>query len=302
MNGIVPVLATPFDDSGALDLAGLEALVDFQLLSPVGGLALFGVASESFALTRAERRRVLEVVDSIVQGRVPLVLGVAAASVPQAIEAMHDLGAGRAATFMVLPAFPVRPSVGQLVDFYTAVADEAGELGTDVMIQDAEATAGFALPLEAAELLATHPSIGSIKVESPSTVVRMDELAGRLSGRSADLDVYGGQNAQFLLDEISAGAIGSMPACEFTDVLCEVWQRWTSGDCAGARHLFGAISPLLALGLQRGYAWAVHKELLVARGIIRSAAVRLPAHSLPSAMRAGTLAAYDAFSMARATA
>ena len=57
--GLIPVLATPFHPSGELDLESLQRLVDFQVSSGVDGVAVFGFASEGFALTAAERAQIL---------------------------------------------------------------------------------------------------------------------------------------------------------------------------------------------------------------------------------------------------
>lgn len=58
IQGLVPVLATPFTPDRALDIDGLRRLVEFELTSGVDGVALFGMASEGFALTAAERGRI----------------------------------------------------------------------------------------------------------------------------------------------------------------------------------------------------------------------------------------------------
>src|SRR5687767_14232243 len=61
-SGLIPVLATPFHPSGELDLESLHRLVDFQVASGADGVAVFGFASEGFALTLSERRSILDVV------------------------------------------------------------------------------------------------------------------------------------------------------------------------------------------------------------------------------------------------
>ncbi|MFP3648936.1 dihydrodipicolinate synthase family protein, partial [Paraburkholderia sp. SIMBA_054] len=55
IEGIVPVMLTPFDDSGAIDYAGLERLIEWYLAQ--GSDALFAVAQsrEMQFLRLAER-------------------------------------------------------------------------------------------------------------------------------------------------------------------------------------------------------------------------------------------------------
>jgi 4-hydroxy-tetrahydrodipicolinate synthase len=71
-----------------------------------------------------------------------------------------------------------------------------------------------------------------------------------------------------------------MPACEFTDLLVETVADFRAGRAAAARARFSRLLPLIRFGLQPGLAWAVHKEVLVRRGLIGCAAVRSPAKPL----------------------
>jgi 4-hydroxy-tetrahydrodipicolinate synthase len=73
IEGIVPVMLTPFDDAGAIDYAGLECLIEWYLAH--GSDALFAVAqsSEMQFLSLAERAELARFVVDKVAGRVPVV-------------------------------------------------------------------------------------------------------------------------------------------------------------------------------------------------------------------------------------
>jgi 4-hydroxy-tetrahydrodipicolinate synthase len=73
IEGIVPVMLTPFDEAGAIDYAGLERLIEWYLAH--GSDALFAVAqsSEMQFLSLAERRELARFVVERVAGRVPVV-------------------------------------------------------------------------------------------------------------------------------------------------------------------------------------------------------------------------------------
>jgi 4-hydroxy-tetrahydrodipicolinate synthase len=73
IEGIVPVMLTPFHDSGRIDYAGLERLIDWYLAH--GSDALFAVAqsSEMQFLSLAERGELARFVVERVAGRVPVV-------------------------------------------------------------------------------------------------------------------------------------------------------------------------------------------------------------------------------------
>ncbi|PXY35009.1 dihydrodipicolinate synthase family protein [Prauserella sp. PE36] len=287
VHGLVPILATPFDQDGSLDLAGLARLTEFQLASGVDGVATFGMASEGFALTAEERERILTTITDVVAGAVPVVAGVNGTSTVTALEqarAAEDLGAQ---ALMVLPPFLVKPSATQLADFY---GDVAAGTSVEIMVQDAPGATGVAMPPPLIAQLCELDRITSVKVEAPPTAPKVGAVVERVPDTVA---VLGGQNAQFVLEEYARGAIGTMPACEFPDLLAPVLADFTEGRRAEARAAFAKLLPLVLFGLQSGIAWAVHKEVLVRRGLIEHATVRLPAAPLDKASRQSLHAILD---------
>ena len=91
VQGLVPILATPFQPDGRLDLPSLRRLVEFQLESEVDGVAVFGMASEAFALTREDRQTILATVTDVIDGQIPIVAGVNATSTQTAVELLRDV-------------------------------------------------------------------------------------------------------------------------------------------------------------------------------------------------------------------
>jgi len=259
--GLIPVLATPFHPSGELDPASLQRLTDFQVSSGVDGVAVFGFASEGFTLTGGERAQILRIV---VRSGLPVVAGVGATAVREAVEQSRIAAEHGAAAVMVLPPYMVKPSPAQLVDFYGQVAAEGG---APVMVQDAPGPTGVTMPVPLLVELSKLDGVTSVKIEtqpSPPKVGAVVEAAAE------DFLVLGGQNALFVLEEYARGAVGTMPACEFPDLLAAVLR-------SRSRAEFNRLLPLIRFGLQPGIAWSIHKHVLVRRGIIASATVRSPA-------------------------
>ncbi|MFF2276763.1 dihydrodipicolinate synthase family protein [Agromyces sp. NPDC058126] len=277
----MPILATPFDESGALDRAGLRRLVEFQLASGVDGVAVFGMASEGFALTADERRIILADVVELVAGRVPVIAGVNGTSTATSIEQSLMAQEGGADALMVLPPFMVKPPAASLIDFYGEVA---ASTTLSVMVQDAPGVTGVAMPPALIAELARLDGVDSVKIEAPPTAPKVGAVVDAIG--DADFAVLGGQNAQFCLEEYARGAVGTMPACEFADLLAPVLEQFITGRVDEARAGFRRMLPLVLVGLQGGIAWAVHKEVLVARGIIDHATVRYPAARLDAGSRA----------------
>lgn len=269
--GLVPILATPFTADGALDRASLRSLVEFQLWSGVDGVAVFGMASEGFALTADERATILRDVRDVAGQGIPIVAGVNGTSTVTALEQARAAVDGGADALMVLPPFLVKPSAAQVVEFFTAVAP----VGAPIMLQDAPGVTGVAMDVATIAALAAVPGIESVKVEAPPTPPKVAAVHA-----ACDLAVLGGQNAQALIEEYDNGAVGTMPACEFADRLRPILDDLAAGRRSEARAAFTQLLPLIHIGVRAGQAWAVHKEVLLRRGVIASAAVRLPARAL----------------------
>ncbi|KAB7731342.1 dihydrodipicolinate synthase family protein [Rudanella paleaurantiibacter] len=71
--GFVPVMLTPFTDSGAVDLPGLATLTDFYLQTGAAGLFANCLSSEMYELTGFERITITRQVVNRANGRVPVV-------------------------------------------------------------------------------------------------------------------------------------------------------------------------------------------------------------------------------------
>ena len=79
--GIFTILLTPFHEDRSLDEESLRREVDFVIAAGARGIVTPVNTSEFFLLADDERRRLAEVVIDQARGRVPVVIGAAAANV-----------------------------------------------------------------------------------------------------------------------------------------------------------------------------------------------------------------------------
>ncbi|WP_201272832.1 dihydrodipicolinate synthase family protein, partial [Sinorhizobium meliloti] len=84
LTGILPVLPTPFTETG-VDVDAMRRIVRFALDAGVAGVVFPGFASEVEALTGEERQALLKVVATEVGGRVPIVAGASAPTVDEVV-------------------------------------------------------------------------------------------------------------------------------------------------------------------------------------------------------------------------
>lgn len=269
--GILPILQTPFDESGALDLDSLRREVGFCLRAGVHGVVIPANASEFFALSDAERMQVSEVAIEEVRGRVPVIISVNGVSSHAAVAFTKHAIAHGADGVMALPPYVRRPGEAGVHAYYAAVADAAA--GRPVIVQNAEPPLGTPLSIPSlVRLLERASSIQYVKEEvSPAghrTSALLRAAGNRLQG------VFGGLNGIWLLGELERGACGNMPNCALVDVQVQIYNLYTEGRRAEAEVLHLRLLPLLMLGSQYGVAFA--KEILRRRGVIRTKVARDP--------------------------
>lgn len=273
LEGIIPILATPFHDDGSIDVEAQKRVVDHLLKQGAHGLSAFGNAGEGYALRGDERRTLLEAIVKHVNGRVPVVVGIGTTGTDVAVslcKEAEDLGAD---ALMVLPPFYLKPDGDGVVFFYQAISDA---VGIPIMVQDAPLLSQVPMPPALLARLAKVPNVTCAKVEAPPTAPKISRVAEAVK----DLVLLGGLNGQFMIEEIQRGARGCMPAADMTSFYVQIWDRLEAGDVSAAWDCFTRILPLVRFELQPGLGVSAVKHNLVARGVIESARVRHPTRAL----------------------
>ncbi len=84
--GLGVALVTPFRTNGQIDYAGLEKLIDHQIMGGVDYVVSMGTTGESVTLTNAEKQELLAQTIGFVRNRVPVVLGVGGNNTAEVVE------------------------------------------------------------------------------------------------------------------------------------------------------------------------------------------------------------------------
>ena len=269
LQGILPVLPTPFTAAGAIDPAAMARITDFALGAGVDGVVFPGFASEVDDLTAAERAALLKVVVERVDGRVPIVAGASAASVADAVgHAREAIGFG-VSTVMVQAPKSVGAGVEPVAAFYRDIA--AAVPGIEIVLQNAPAPRGSDLkPETILEIVRGNPAITYVKEE---TLPSGRAISALVAGKPAHLKgVIGGGGARYLIDEYNRGACGAMPAAELSDIHVAMDRAFRSGDVGRARELYMRTLPLLVI--QANFRMAFTKHVLTRRGLLDNRVVR----------------------------
>ena len=275
LEGVYPILVTPFLDDGTLDIDSVGPLVDHLLAQGAHGLGVFGNAGEGYTLLRDERRRLLATVVDRVGGRVPVVCGIGTTGSEPAVEASRRAEGQGADGLMVLPPYYLRPDADGVREFYAAVSDA---VAIPIMVQDAPMLSQVAMPPSLlAQMGREIDRVRYAKVEAPPT---SPKITNTLEASNGSLVLFGGLNGQFLIEECQRGARGTMPSSDMTAIYVGIWEALEAGAESAAWDLFRRALPLIRFELQPGLGVSAAKHNLVHEGVIRSARVRCPTRCL----------------------
>ena len=280
LRGVIPITATPFDDSGQVDEASIATLVEFEARCGVHGLNVLGIMGEAHKLSEGERRRVAEVFVKSAAGRFPVVVGTSHGGTAVVTELSQAAEAAGAAAVMVAPPIGLRGEAAILAH-YRAVARA---IAIPVVVQDEPVTTGVLRSPELLVRIATEvPACRYIKLEEAPTPTKITAMR-RLPGGDG-VRIFGGQNAMYFYEELSRGAIGIMTGVAVPDILVRIYTAFTAGDRAGAAAIYDRYASYIRYEGQQGIGLALRKEVLRLRGAIRDGTVRGPGPELDAVTR-----------------
>ena len=281
VTGVYLIAVTPFTESGALDLASTERMVDFCLDCGVTGLTVLGIMGEATKLTAEESRVFVKQVLTRVAGRVPVVVGASAPGFAPMGELATSVMSMGAAGVMVAPPASVRTD-DQIVAYFDMVNETLGK-GVPWVLQDHPVSTGVQMSTSVIlRILQNSPTCVMLKHEDSPGLAKLSGIrAASERGEVRRVSILTGNGGGlFLPEELSRGADGAMTGFAYPEMMVEVCRAHASGNIEKAHDIFDAYLPLARYEQQAGIGLAVRKHILAERGVIASAAIRKPGPKL----------------------
>lgn len=281
-HGVCPVLETPFDFDGGIDLPGFDRVLDAMITAGAAWVMYPGFASEFHKLADNERRTLTHrLLQRAGHQGVRVVASVADHATRLAVDAARSAVDHGAAAINLLPPYVLDPTPAAVVDHVGAVLDSVAPV--PVIVQYAPALTGGALgPAAWSGLAEQHPNLMAVKVEAQPPGPVLSALAASRPPLGGIVG-YGGLH---LPDALRRGAIAVQPGCSFVELYLALWRRWSCGDHAGAEALYQRMLPYLAYWMQQvELIIAAEKAISAARGWFVSSHCRAPAWSLDTVER-----------------
>lgn len=273
--GIFPIALTTFDAHYEVDEQSQLALINYLIECGVHGIAIFGNASEGYALSEAEKGRLMPLIIKEVRKRVPVFVSTGHTGTHVAVQISKAAEEAGADGLMILPPYFLKPSADDLFGYYKAISDA---VSIPIMIQDAPLLTGVNISAaQMARLAKECANVRYTKVEAPPTSLKVSEVK-QAAGDS--LTIFGGLNGHFFLEELQRGARGTMPGSDLMPMFVKVWELFQAGKYKEARAEFNRHLPLIRFELQPGLGVSAMKHNLKAAGIIKHTTVRPPTRAL----------------------
>jgi len=240
-HGVFPAITTQFRPDQSLDLAATSKHLNTMIEAGIHGVVALGTVGENTALEYHEKLEVLRELKQTVQGRIPLLTGVAEYTTALASRFARDAEKAGVDGLMVLPGMVYKSDERETLTHFRSIAQSTG---LPIMIYNNPVSYGVDLLPRAFVELAGQPNIVAIK-ESSEDVRRLTDLRNTVGNRFI---LFGGVD-DLILESIALGAEGWVSGLvnAFPNENRALWDLGTSGKWEQARELYRWYTPLLHL-------------------------------------------------------
>lgn len=273
IQGICPIIATPFTEAGEVDYASLENVLRALAKGGCHALTLFGIAGEYYKLSDDEMKEMIALtVKECRAARIPSIISITQHATELAVKQARYTETAGADCLMLLPPFFLKPGGAALFQHIKAVCQA---VSLPVMLQYAPEQTGVAIdPALLARLAKELPNLIYYKIECRPPGAYISRLLELTEGRVA---VFIGNAGFQMIEGLDRGAVGVMPGCSMFDLYLKIYNAWKVGERAEAARLHNELLAMLNHIRQDVEAIIFYeKRILARRGLIKTEVCRKP--------------------------
>lgn len=240
-HGVFPAITTQFKPDQSLDLAATAKHLESMIKDGIHGVVLLGTVGENTALSHSEKLDIVREMKRVVNGRIPVISGVAEYTTALACSYAKDCEKLGIDGLMVLPGMVYKSDERETLTHFQAVARTTG---LPIMIYNNPVSYGVDLLPEAFKVLAEEANVVAIK-ESSEDVRRITDLYNTVGTRFI---LFSGVD-DLVLESIALGAQGWISGLvnAFPAENRALWDLATNNKWDEARALYRWYTPLLHL-------------------------------------------------------
>ena len=276
--GIFPIVPTPFNEDGSLDLDGQRRVIDCMIDQGIDGLCILANYSEQFLLSDSEREILQTVCLEHTNGRAPVIATCSHFSTQIAVERCQNAEKQGASMVMMMAPYHgalLKASEEGVYQHFEALANA---IDIPIMIQDAPLS-GVTLPVSLlARMAKDFVNVSYFKIETSGTA---EKLRALLEVAEEYIDgPFDGEEGITLLADLEAGATGTMTSALACEQIRPIVFDYLDGHSKKAEDQYQRLLPLINLE-NRQCGLRACKVIMKQGGVIKSDAVRHPLEPLP---------------------
>ncbi len=239
--GVFPAITTQLKRDQSIDLEATARHADVLIDSGIAGLIFLGSLGENQPMRREEKRKVIEAMVKAVNGRVPVLSGIAESSCEEACAYARDVEKLGVDGVMVMPAMLYKGDPRETLEHFRAVAQASG---LPVMIYNNPVSYANDVTPEMFAQLADQRNFVALK-ESSGDVRRITDLRNAVGDRYAIFTGVDDLALEASILGIDGWVAGSGIA--FPRENQYFWQLTRDGEWEKAREFYRWFTPLLHL-------------------------------------------------------
>ncbi|MDR2936595.1 MAG: dihydrodipicolinate synthase family protein [Rikenellaceae bacterium] len=172
LRGIIPPMVTPLIDNDTLDKVGVERLVEHMIAGGIHGLFALGTTGEAPSLSYDIRYQLVELSCKIVNGRIPVLVGITDTSISESLALAEHAARCGAAAVVSAPPYYFAPAQQELIEYYTELADA---LPLPLYLYNMPSHVKVIFEPQTVRTLSEHPNVAGLK-DSSSNMVYFNSL------------------------------------------------------------------------------------------------------------------------------
>ncbi|MGX5175223.1 4-hydroxy-tetrahydrodipicolinate synthase [Aliikangiella sp. IMCC44653] len=239
--GVYPAVTTQFKADFSVDHAANVRMLDQLIQDGVHGIIVCGTVGENCSLSADEKRAVMQQAVAHVDGRVPVISGVAENTTALAVSYAQDAEKIGIDGLMVLPGMVYRSTEAEAIVHYQTVARSTK---LPIMVYNNPVTYGVDVSIQGMKVLAEESNIVAVK-EATEDTRRITELFREFDDRFV---VFGGVD-DIALESLMLGATGWISGLTnvFPKESVAIFNLAQQGRFEEARKIWRWFLPLLRL-------------------------------------------------------
>ncbi|MFT4797650.1 MAG: dihydrodipicolinate synthase/N-acetylneuraminate lyase [Candidatus Azotimanducaceae bacterium] len=239
--GVMPALLTEMHHDGSLDLDATAKHIEHCLDAGVSGFIMLGTLGENLSLSSHEKDQVIARAVQTVNGRVPVIVGIAEYTPVFAIDTIRRVEAAGCDGLMILPSMVYHQDSREAIDYFGTLAQATS---LPIMIYNNPVAYNLDLSAEDFLELSVHENIVAVK-ESSHDSRRMTDMVNVCGERYL---LFCGVDDR-ALENFVCGAVGWVSGMTnaFPRESVQLFNLVKSGKMEEAVELYRWIMPVLHL-------------------------------------------------------